>query len=266
MVPSGIDITFGFDILIRMRAAAVIPARYGSTRLEAKPLKDILGRPMIQWVYEAARKASLVDMAVVATDDLRIFSAVEAFGGHAVMTSPHHKSGTDRVAEAAHGIDADIIVNLQGDEPLMKPHMIDAAIRPMLDDPSMKICTIKTEMRDLKEYNDPNAVKVVTDRHGYALYFSRSPLPFARAAFEDAGLKPYKHIGLYVFRKDFLLSFTGLPQTPLEKAECLEQLRALENGFRIQVVEVDYNPVAVDTAEDLERVKGILKREAGGAA
>ncbi|MEK7678831.1 MAG: 3-deoxy-manno-octulosonate cytidylyltransferase, partial [Deltaproteobacteria bacterium] len=226
----------------------------------------ILGKPMIQWVYEAARKASLVDMAVVATDDLRIFSAVEAFGGHAVMTSPHHKSGTDRVAEAAHDIDADIIVNLQGDEPLMKPHMIDAAIGPMLDDPSINICTLKTEICDLKEYNDPNAVKVVTDKHGYALYFSRSPIPFARVSFEDAGIKPYKHIGLYVFRKDFLLSFTGLQQTPLEKAECLEQLRALENGFKIKVVEVDYNPVSVDTAEDLERVKGILKREAGGKA
>ncbi len=249
-----------------MRSAVVIPARYGSTRLEAKPLKDILGKTMIQRVYEAARGASLVDMAVVATDDERIFSAVEAFGGRAVMTSNRHKSGTDRVAEAALKIDAGVIVNLQGDEPLMKPRMIDAAIRPMLDDPSMDISTIKTGMRDMSEYGDPNAVKVVTDKDGYALYFSRSPLPYARASFEDAGLRPYKHIGLYAFRKDFLLSFSKLPQTPLEKAECLEQLRALENGFRIKVVEVDYNPVAVDTAEDLERVREILRREAGGAA
>lgn len=246
-----------FDILRMMKVAAFIPARYASTRLNGKPIAAICGKPMVQWVYEAARSSSLVNEVTVATDDERILKAVRSFGGSVVMTSTAHVSGTDRIAEAAARTDADIIVNMQGDEPLITPEVIDAAVRPMLDDPGLSLCTVKTIITDEDEYRDPNAVKVVCDSDGYALYFSRSPIPYSRAGFE--GLKVYKHIGLYVFRRDFLMRFSTLAPSALEKAESLEQLRALENGCRIKVVETSYNPVSVDTAEDLERVRGLMK-------
>lgn len=248
---------FGFDILTMMKVAAFIPARYASTRLNGKPIASICGKPMVQWVYEAARNASLVNEVTVATDDERIFKAVRSFGGSVVMTSSAHVSGTDRIAEAAASVDADIIVNMQGDEPLITPEVIDAAVRPMLLDPNLSLCTVMTIITDEDEYRDPNAVKVVCDSDGYALYFSRSPIPYSKADFEE--LKVYKHIGLYVFRRDFLMRFSTLAPSVLEKAESLEQLRALENGCRIKVVETSYNPVSVDTAEDLERVRGIMK-------
>ncbi|MBI5643870.1 MAG: 3-deoxy-manno-octulosonate cytidylyltransferase [Deltaproteobacteria bacterium] len=243
-----------------MIVAAFIPARYGSTRLNGKPLADIGGKPMIQWVYERAKESRLVSEVTVATDDARIAEAVKSFGGKVAMTSPLHKSGTDRIAEAASGTAAGIIVNLQGDEPLLEPGLIDLAIRPMLDDPSLSLCTLKTRITEEEEYHNPNAVKVVTDKDGFALYFSRSPLPYSKASFKELSTPPYKHIGLYVYRKDFLLKFSGLRPTPLEEAESLEQLRALENGFRIKVVETGYNPVSVDTPEDLERVRSIIRK------
>ncbi|CAG0943609.1 3-deoxy-manno-octulosonate cytidylyltransferase (CMP-KDO synthetase) [Anaerolineae bacterium] len=241
-----------------MKIAAVIPARFASTRLEGKPLADICGKTMVQRVYERAKAAGLSDV-VVATDDERILKAVASFGGHAVMTSSLHASGTDRVAEAASSIGADIIVNLQGDEPLIDPALIRAAVGPMLEDPSAWMATLKTPIRHEEEYLDPNAVKVVTDREGYALYFSRSPLPFCRKGFSGLSAPAYKHIGLYVFRRAFLFEFTRMKPTALELSESLEQLRALENGVRIKVVEVDYNPVSVDTPEDLEKVRKIVK-------
>lgn len=241
-----------------MNVAAFIPARYGSTRLNGKPLADINGKPMVQWVYESAKKARLVSDVAVATDDERIFRAVEAFGGRAVMTSRDHRSGTDRLAEAAALTEAGIIVNVQGDEPLIEPHLIDEAVSPMLKDPDLVLCTLKTRITEEEEYHNPNCVKVVTDGEGFALYFSRSPIPFSRSAFKT-GARPYKHIGLYVYRKDFLLRFPSLKPTPLEEAESLEQLRALENGYRIKVVETSYNPVSVDTPEDLERVRSIVR-------
>ena len=240
-----------------MKVAVFIPSRYGSTRLEAKPLADICGKPMVQWVYECASKASLADYVAVVTDDERIMKVVEAFGGRAIMTSPLHRSGTDRIAEAAAGVNAGIIVNLQGDEPLMEPGMVDEAIRPMLDDPSIAISTLKTRITDEEEYTNPNAVKVVTGLNGDALYFTRSPVPNIKGAFADG--VAYKHIGLYVYRRDFLLKFPTLEATPLELAERLEQLRALENGVSIRVVETAFNTIAVDTAEDLERVREIVR-------
>ena len=246
-----------------MKVAVFIPSRYGSTRLEAKPLADICGKPMVQWVYECASKAALADFVAVVTDDERIMKAVEAFGGRAIMTSPLHRSGTDRIAEAAEKVDAGIIVNLQGDEPLMEPGMVDLAIRPMLDDPSVVISTLKTRITDEEEYTNPNAVKVVTALNGDALYFTRSPVPNIKGDFADG--VAYKHIGLYVYRRDFLLKFPTLEATPLEVAERLEQLRALENGVSIRVVETAFNTIAVDTAEDLEKVRGIVRARGAGA-
>ncbi|MFQ5466076.1 MAG: 3-deoxy-manno-octulosonate cytidylyltransferase [Thermodesulfobacteriota bacterium] len=245
-----------------MKVAAFIPARYGSTRLEGKPLADICGKPMVQRVYERASESALVDRVIVATDDERVLEAVHAFGGTAVMTRADHPSGTDRIAEAAAAEDVDLVVNLQGDEPLVEPLMIDAAVRPMLEDGSLLISTLKTEITDEEEYRNPHAVKVVTTADGYALYFSRSPIPFAGVPFKELKARPYRHIGLYVYRKSFLERFTGLPHTSLEDTERLEQLRALESGVRIKVVETPYSPVSVDTPADLERVRAIV---AGGA-
>lgn len=218
---------------------------------------------MVQWVYERARAAKYINDVTVATDDERIFKAIKAFGGKAVMTSPDHRSGTDRIAEAVKGVPADIVVNMQGDEPLIRPELIDAAVRPMLEDRDLLLTTLKTRIEDEEEYRNPNAVKVVTDRSGYALYFSRCPLPFSKLPFKEMRTPPYKHIGLYVYRRDFLMEFSKLPPTALEESESLEQLRALENGCRIMVVETDYNPVSVDTPEDLERVRKMVEAGEG---
>ncbi|MBI5894409.1 MAG: 3-deoxy-manno-octulosonate cytidylyltransferase [Deltaproteobacteria bacterium] len=264
-----------------MKIVAIIPARYASTRLKGKALVDIAGRPMIQHVYERTKKAGLINDVIVATDDKTIFDAVKGFNGKAAMTSSEHKTGTDRIAEAANNIDADIIVNVQGDEPLIEPEMIDEAIKPLMRDAAIPICTLKTKIQDEKEILNPNIVKVVTDKNGFALYFSRLPIPYVRSE-ESRGqgvkgsskeiippleplnpriLEPlhYKHIGLYVYRKDFLLKFAKMKPTLLEEAEKLEQLRALENGYKIKVVETRYNSIGVDTEEDLERVRGIFQ-------
>src|SRR3972149_4691374 len=244
-----------------MKIPGIIPARYASTRLVGKPLADIDGKPMVWRVYERALSASLPQQALVATDDERIMKAVLALGGRAVMTSPEHTSGTDRVAEAARSIDADIIVNLQGHSPLIEPGLIDAAIRPMLEDPSLNISTLKTRITDEEEYHNPNAVKVVTGKDGYALYFSRSPIPFSRVPFRELPAPPYKHIGLYVYRRGFLFVVTKRKPTPPERAQSTQHLRAIENGHRIRGVEGDYNPVSVDTPEDLERVRAIIREK-----
>src|SRR3989338_235329 len=247
-----------------MNVIAIIPARYGSTRLDGKPLLDIGGKPMVQWVYERAKKAKLVRDVLVATDDKRVMSAVERFGGKAVMTSSSHRSGTDRIAEAAGSLNADVIVNVQGDEPLIEPEMIDEAIKPLLAESSLLISTLKTRIANEEELKDHNVVKVVTDREGFAIYFSRLPIPYVRDSSEfgvrSSELKAtyYKHIGLYVYRKDFLLKFAKMKPTPLEDAEKLEQLRVLENGYKIKVVQTKYNSVGVDTKEDLERVREIV--------
>lgn len=236
---------------------AVIPARYGSTRLPGKPLALIGGKPMIQHVYERAVRAQGIERVIVATDDERIYKTVQGFGGAVVMTRADHPTGTDRIAEVAATLTADVIVNIQGDLASFAPGMIEAAVAPL----PATMSTLKTPITDEAEWCNPNVVKVVTDRNGYALYFSRSPIPFHREETADGGrrsanrLLGYRHIGLYVYRRDFLLTFTRLPPTPLEEAEKLEQLRALEWGYQIRVVETDRPVVEVDTPEDLRRAR-----------
>jgi 3-deoxy-manno-octulosonate cytidylyltransferase (CMP-KDO synthetase) len=244
-----------------MKVIGVIPARYGSTRLPAKPLADIGGKTMVQHVYEIAERAKLLDSVVVATDDERVASVVRGFGGRAAVTNPAHASGTDRAAEVAASSDADIIVNVQGDEPLLDPEMIDECIRglqdALLEDRAVGLSTIvKRVNRD--GHNDSNAVKVVRDIRGRALYFSRSLIPYPRHRAEV--FEVLEHIGLYAYTKDCLMRLAQLPRARLEQIEGLEQLRALENGIAIQTVETKCQGqlVSVDTPEDLERVRAIL--------
>jgi len=245
-----------------MKITAVIPARYASVRFPGKALADIQGRPMVQHVYERACRAKLVSEVLVATDDVRIADAVRAFGGRVEMTSPDHETGTDRLAEVAARLDAEIVVNVQGDEPLIDPGMIDQAITPMLHDHTLPMATLKSRIKTLHDFLSPNVVKVVSDLKGNVLYFSRSPLPYFRdkwndlkdEAFVSGKLLCFKHVGLYVYRRDFLPVFAALKPTHLELSEKLEQLRALENGYRIKVVETDFDSIGVDTPADLEKV------------
>jgi len=250
-----------------MDIVAIIPARYDAVRLPGKPLLDIDGRPVIQHVYLRTARARRISRTIVATDDRRIFDAVERFGGEAVMTSPDHPSGTDRIAEVAAGLDAEIIVNVQGDEALIDPRMIDQAVEPLLDNAAIPMATAATRISDLEELHDPNVVKVVVDQGGLALYFSRHPVPYIRDVRADEDLPAHHrflhHIGLYVYRRDFLLRFAELAPTPLEQVEKLEQLRALENGYRIAVTETPLTSPGVDTPEDLERVRRIVAEGKG---
>ena len=207
---------------------------------------------MLQRVYERASLARYLTATIIATDDDRVYEAARAFGARVVMTRPDHVSGTDRVAEAASAENAELVVNIQGDEPLIDPAAIDAAILPLAHDPGIVMGTLKKAIEDPREITDPNVVKVVTDRHGDAIYFSRCPVPYQRDQARPG--THFKHIGLYVYRRDFLLGYSALPVGPLEQAERLEQLRALENGYRIRVVETECESLGVDTPEDLERV------------
>lgn len=223
---------------------------------------------MVQHVYERTCRASLVSEVIVATDDSRIEAAVKAFGGRVEMTSSSHETGTDRLAEVAGRIDSEIIVNVQGDEPIIEPAMIDEAIRPLVDDETIVMGTLKSRIRNLHDFLSPNVVKVITDCTGFALYFSRSPLPFFRdkwddlkdEAFDSGRLLCHKHVGLYVYRRDFLLRYAQMPQTYLERAEKLEQLRVLENGHRIRVVETEHESIGVDSPPDLEKVLEKLRK------
>jgi len=245
-----------------MSAVIIIPARYGSTRFPGKLLSALAGRPVIQHVHERAMTASLAECVIVATDSDRILRVVEGFGGTAVMTSPEHPSGTDRIAEVARGTDYDIIVNVQGDEPLIRGEMIDTVIS-LLEDSRADIGTLVKRIEDPDEVFDPNVVKAVFDRDGFALYFSRAPVPFYREEFSGSrhprpvtwNLELYKHLGIYSYRRDVLLRLTELPQSALEKAEKLEQLRALENGYKIKVGITRHETIGVDTREDVERVE-----------
>ncbi|MFB3827504.1 MAG: 3-deoxy-manno-octulosonate cytidylyltransferase [Bryobacteraceae bacterium] len=239
----------------------VIPARYASSRFPGKALARIGAKSMLQHVFERASMARYLSSILIATDDERIFEEARAFGAPVRMTRAGHASGTDRVAEAASADNADLVVNIQGDEPLIDPAAIDAAVLPLADDPSIPMGTLKKRIEDPSQISNPNVVKVVTDRGGNAIYFSRSPIPYHR----HGGRAPdayYKHIGLYVYRRDFLLEYPSLPVGPLERAECLEQLRALENGHAIRVVETEYESLGVDTPEDLERVRGMMEKAA----
>ena len=242
--------------LSQARRVAVIPARYQSSRLPGKPLLEITGRPMVEHVYRRAEASPAIDAVVVATDDVRVRDAVEAFGGIAVMTRTDHRSGSDRVAEVAASLACDLVVNVQGDEPLFATEMIAEAVAPLEADPSIPMGTLCRQLDDLAELDDPNGVKVVTDESGFALYFSRAPIPYVRDAAGGRDARPArKHVGLYVYRRAFLLDLARLEPTPLERAESLEQLRALEHGFRIRVVETLHHSVGVDTEADLERVR-----------
>lgn len=252
------------------RIVGLIPARLASTRLPRKVLLDIAGKPMVQHVYERACAAQALSEVIVATDNDEVFAAVTAFGGRVVMTSPDHASGTDRLAEVARGLDCDLIVNIQGDEPLIPAPIIDAAVAPFLTEPGLRLGTIATPITAVAEHLEPSAVKVVVDQRGFALYFSRCPIPYFRLdpgvelsadaprVHPKSGLAPLKHIGLYVYTRETLLWMAGLDRTPLEITESLEQLRALENGCPIRVVKVDYSPIGVDTPEDLERVRELM--------
>ena len=239
---------------------AVIPARYASTRIPGKALADIGGRPMVEHVYRRAAAARHVDAVIVATDDERIADVVRRFGGDVRLTSPTHPTGTDRLAEVAAALDCDLIVNVQGDEPLIEPESIYAAIEPFSSDATLQMSTICNRIPNAEEAGDPNVVKVVTARNGFALYFSRSPVPYRRGPLDEAA-GPYKHIGLYVYRREFLLQVARLPPTPLERSESLEQLRVLEHGFSIKVVQTRHDSIGVDTPEDLERVRRLLAVE-----
>ena len=245
-----------------MKIYGIIPARYGSTRLPAKVLADIAGRPLIQWVYERARKSPSLDRLIVATDDERIADRVKSFGGEVVETSPAHPSGTDRVCEAARILrvqDEDLIVNIQGDQPLFESGMIDEVVGPLRDDPRLDMGALVYPIHTAEELANPSVVKVVFDRKGFALYFSRSPMPYVISN----SLEPryFKHIGPYAYRMKFLVKFTQIERGMLEQWESLEQLRALEHGYKIKVVETKFDSQEVDTSEDLEKVRKIMKRE-----
>ena len=253
-----------------MSVLAVIPARYASTRFPGKAVAPIGGKPMIQHVYERVRAARYVEEVWVATDDERIRKTVEGFGGKAVMTSPDHPSGTDRIAEAVAGAEFEWVVNVQGDEPLLDPKDIDAAVLALLGDPDVPMSTLAKRIQSQEEFFDPNVVKVVVDARGFALYFSRSPIP--RRAWErltggeilqGERVEPpepcFKHIGLYVYRLEVIRALASTPPTPLERAEGLEQLRALESGYKIQVVETERDCIGVDVPEDIRRVEELLR-------
>ncbi len=261
-----------------MKAVGVIPARYASSRFPGKPLATLGGRPLVQHVYERARQSQSLSRVVVATDDLRIRDVVAGFGGEVQLTKTHHPSGTDRVAEVAASVSAELIVNIQGDEPLIEPMMIDEAVAPFFVESDLVMGTLCRCIESEDEWRSPHVVKVVRDLRGFAMYFSRAPIPFHRGlrtevrgprsglegevGAQSSVLSPeplwYKHIGLYVYRRDFLLQFARLAPTPLEERERLEQLRALEYGYPIRVVETKYDSIGVDTPEDLARIERLV--------
>ena len=240
------------------KTAIIIPARYGSSRLEGKPLLKVLDKPVIQWVYEKAKQAKLADVIIVATDDKRIYDCVKNFGGEVEMTSTSHKSGSDRIMEVVNRHpEIDYICNLQGDEPLIEPDSIDAVIRNVIEDDKADISTLIREIGQ-NEVDNPNLVKCVTDKKGFALYFSRSKIPYER----NQGIaKFYGHLGIYGYKRHALESMTKQEQTMLEKAESLEQLRALENGMRIKTSIVSFVPVGIDTKDDLEKFRKIVSEK-----
>ena len=241
-----------------MKFVCIIPARYASTRLPGKPLADIAGKPLIQHVYEQAAKAQKLSSVVVAVDNPKVYDTVVTFGGHAVMTREDHANGTDRLAEAVgHYPDADVIVNVQGDEPLIAPDVIDALCQVFEDDPELTMATVAAPLAE-EEYNDPSAVKVVMNKKHEAMYFSRSLIPYPRHAFKDG---PYKHIGIYAYRRDFLLTYAAMAATAAEETESLEQLRVLENGHKIKVITTDHQFIGIDTPEALAHIREYFAKE-----
>jgi len=247
-----------------MKVTILIPARMAATRFPGKPLSIINGRPMIQWVYERSARSS-ADRVLVATDSEEILTAVRAFGGEAILTGSHHQNGTQRIAEAAAGIDADIVVNVQGDEPCIHPDDIDAAVAPLRLDPNLPMGTLASRIQSRADLFDPNVVKVVFNRHGAALYFSRSAIPYRKhegmsdASFDPGPTSHYRHIGVYAYRRNFLLAYVNEPTCSLEETEGLEQLRALYMGAEIRVT-LTHNPsIGVDTPRDVAKAEAYLK-------
>lgn len=241
-----------------MKAIGVIPARWKSSRFKGKILADILGKPMIQHVWERAKESRILDDLIIAADTEEVIKAVERFGGKAVYTSKDQPSGTDRITEVVNPIDVEVVVNIQGDEPLIHYTMIDGLANALLEDKSIPMATVIKKITEKEELRNPNIVKVVIDKDGLALYFSRSPIPYFREA--DEGEYAYKHIGIYAYTKDFLFTYTNLPKAKLEDIEKLEQLRALENGYKIKTIETEFDTIGVDAPEDLKKVEEILKR------
>ena len=244
-----------------MEAIGIIPARYGSTRFEGKLLADFCGKPVIQHTWENAKRSRAIEDLIIATDDKRIYNAAKGFGAKVIYTSKAHKSGSDRLTEAVASIDTEIVVNIQADEPLVHPTMIDDVVGPLLKDKAIDMTTLCHKIKNKEELLDLNVVKVVMDRKGFAMYFSRAPIPYDQQTM-DNGRRPanrYKHIGLYGYSKDFLFTFKSLPQSPLEKIEKLEQLRVIENGYRIKVIETKYDTVGIDTPADLLKATELIK-------
>ena len=240
-----------------MKFLGVIPSRYASTRLEGKPLKDICGHTMVEWVYKRALKSKL-DGVVVATDDERIVDEVKSFGGNVILTRKDHINGTSRIAEVCETYtDYDVIVNIQGDEPLIEPDMINSIIDSFIEDNTIPMSTLKYRLTDMTEIENPNAVKVVTDKNDFAIYFSRSVIPYPRNLNMD---NYYKHVGIYGYKRDFVMEYAKMASTPLELSESLEQLRVLENGYKIKVLETPYKIIGVDTQEELERVREYITK------
>lgn len=245
----------------KSKVVGVIPARYSSTRFEAKVLVDILGKPMIQWVWERARQVKILDELIIACDDERVAEVARGFGAQVVMTAKGHTSGTDRIAEVVNPIEVKVVVNIQGDEPLVHPTMIDSVARAILSDSSISVATIIRKIENLQDISDPHVVKVVKDKNDFALYFSRSPIPFHARNSDITAPVYYKHIGLYGYSKDFLFTYKNMASSNLERTEKLEQLRVLEDGYKIKVIETKYDTIGVDTPEDLEKVKEYLLKE-----
>jgi len=248
------------------KVVVVIPARYASTRLPGKPLVSLAGKSMVQRVYERAKLAHTVHRVIVATDDQRIMDAVKAFGGEARMTRADHRTGTERIAEVAAHEPGDVFVNVQGDEPLIDPAAIDTAVRALLEEPPAQISTVVTPIRHAADIMDPNVVKAVLDFDENALYFSRAPVPWVRDSANKVHVNYWKHLGLYVFQRSALLEYPTLPQGELERIEQLEQLRWMENGWKIRVAEVEHDAVSVDVPEDVARVEKLLQAQEGAAA
>jgi 3-deoxy-manno-octulosonate cytidylyltransferase (CMP-KDO synthetase) len=243
-----------------IQAIGVIPARYGSTRFEGKVIKDLCGKPVIQHVYERAKKARALDDLIIAVDDERVMKVVEGFGAKAVFTSKSHATGTDRLAEVVNAIDVKIVVNIQGDEPLINPLIIDELVQTMQRDPSVSMATVVKKSYSEDEFRSPDVVKAILDKNNFAMYFSRAPIPaLLKPGGKDAYF--YKHLGIYAYNKDFLFSFKKQPASYLENGERLEQLRALESGYKIKAIETQFETVGVDTPADLQLAKILLEKE-----
>jgi 3-deoxy-manno-octulosonate cytidylyltransferase (CMP-KDO synthetase) len=243
-----------------MDVIGIIPARYSSSRFEGKVLADILGKPMLQHVWERAKEALLLDELIIACDNKEVEEAARNFGAKVVMTSTGHASGSDRISEVINPLEVRIVINIQADEPLIRPTMIDAVARSLQEDPSVSISTLMKKIEDLDEVNDQNVVKVVVDKNNFALYFSRAAIPFCPKNSEVKTPIYYKHIGLYGYTKDFLFRYRNLPLSRLEATEQLEQLRVLEEGYRIKVIETKFDTIGVDTPEDLKKVIALLQK------